>query len=191
MVQHKWQAAKSSLSHRAQVSRPISAPSGRQRTVTVAPPERHFSRIGFFRSSIRFLHPDRFALVRRFAPPSSPISHSLSVHLTPLATIARRAFDPGLSFRCICHLFVHCVACRPIIKCGKSGCTGSCPLSVVENGYSAGKKPATCRTCGKTFPRPNFTLSDFVHAKNQIPLPPCLGNQALSLGVIHHASNWK
>ena len=39
--------------------------------------------------------------------------------------------------------------------CGTSGCTGSCPLSVVENGYNAGKKPATCRTCGKLFPRPN------------------------------------
>ena len=57
------------------------------------------------------------------------------------------------------------VACRPIIKCGKSGCAGSCPLSVVEYGFSAGKKPATCRTCGKTFPRPNVTLSDFLPAK--------------------------
>ena len=53
------------------------------------------------------------------------------------------------------------VACRPIIKCGKSGCTGSCPLSVVEYGYKAGRKPATCRACGKTFPRPNVTLADF------------------------------
>ena len=59
------------------------------------------------------------------------------------------------------------VACRPIIKCGKSGCTGSCPLSVVGYGYTAGKKPATCRTCGKTFPRPNVTLSDFLPAKNE------------------------
>ena len=50
--------------------------------------------------------------------------------------------------------------CRLIIKCGKPGCTGSCPLSVVECGYTVGKKPATCRTCGKTFPRPNVTLSD-------------------------------
>ena len=31
------------------------------------------------------------------------------------------------------------------------------PLSVVENGYKAGEKPATCRTCGKTFPRPNIS----------------------------------
>ena len=86
---------------------------------------------------------------------------------------------PGLSFRCICHLgnsittlssqvFVCCVhrmapvACLPIIKCEKSGCTGSCPLSVVDYGYKTGKKPATCRTCGKTFPRPNVTLADFL-----------------------------
>ena len=49
------------------------------------------------------------------------------------------------------------VAGRPIIKCGISGCNGSCSLSVVENGYKSGMKPATCRTCGKTFPRPNIS----------------------------------
>ena len=59
------------------------------------------------------------------------------------------------------------VACCPIIKCGKSGCTGSCPLSAVEYGYTAGKKPATRRTCGKTFPRPNVTLSDLLPAKSE------------------------
>ena len=59
------------------------------------------------------------------------------------------------------------VACRPIIKCGKSGCTGSCRLSVVEYGYTAGKKPATCKTCGRTLPRPNVTLSDFLPAKSE------------------------
>ena len=42
------------------------------------------------------------------------------------------------------------VACRSVIKCGKSGCAGSCPLSVEESEYTDGKKPATCRTCGKT-----------------------------------------
>ena len=47
----------------------------------------------------------------------------------------------------------------------KAGCTGSCPLSVGEYGYKAGKKPATCRTCGKTFPRPNVTLSNFLLAR--------------------------
>ena len=50
------------------------------------------------------------------------------------------------------------VAGRPIIKCGTlAGCTGSCSLSVVKSGYNAGKKPATCRTCGKIFPRPNIS----------------------------------
>ena len=28
---------------------------------------------------------------------------------------------------------------------------------MVEYGYEAGKKPATCRTCGKIFPRPNIS----------------------------------
>ena len=49
------------------------------------------------------------------------------------------------------------VANRPIIKCSISGCSGSFPLFMVENGYKAGKKPATCRTCGKIFPRPNIS----------------------------------
>ena len=57
------------------------------------------------------------------------------------------------------------VAFRPIILCRKTGCTGSCPLSVVEYGYTAGKKPATGRICGKTFPRPHVTLSDFPPAR--------------------------
>ena len=30
----------------------------------------------------------------------------------------------------------------------------------MENGYEAGKKPATCKTCGKIFPSPNVTLSN-------------------------------
>ena len=42
------------------------------------------------------------------------------------------------------------VACRPIIKCGTTGCTGSCPTSVVGHGYTAGKEPDTCEICGKT-----------------------------------------
>ena len=47
------------------------------------------------------------------------------------------------------------VAGRPIIMCGTFGCSGSCSLSAVENGYEAGK-PATCQTCGRTFlPCPN------------------------------------
>ena len=97
------------------------------------------------------------------------------------------------------------VACRPIIKCGKSGCTRSCPLSVVEYGYKAGRKPATCRACGKTFPRPNVTLSDFFPVKSdkkeiivgtsllsrldaaETPHLPCLDGQVLFPGVTHRA----
>ena len=52
------------------------------------------------------------------------------------------------------------VGCRPITKCGTTGCIGSSPLSVVEYGYAAGNKPATCEICGKTFPRSDVTLSD-------------------------------
>ena len=85
----------------------------------------------------------------------------------------------GLSFRCICHLG------NPIKTRFESGfcllCTshGSCCLSpyhqvweiwlcrsVVEYCYKAGRKPATCRACGKTFPRPNVTLSDFFTVKS-------------------------
>ena len=58
-------------------------------------------------------------------------------------------------------------ACRPVIKCGTFGCTGTCPLSVVECGYQPGKKPASCRTCGTTFPRPDVTLSDFLPGKRK------------------------
>ena len=85
---------------------------------------------------------------------------------------------PGLSFRCICHLgnsirtrfevrFLFAVLIAwPLLLVALSSSVGnlvvleSCPLPVVENGYTAGRKPATCRTCGKTFPRPNVTLSD-------------------------------
>ena len=43
----------------------------------------------------------------------------------------------GSEEECVQRDVVHRMApvdCRPIIKCGNSGCTGSCPLSVVENG---------------------------------------------------------
>ena len=42
------------------------------------------------------------------------------------------------------------VACRPTIKCGTTGCTGSCPISVVGHRFSAGKKPAACGFCVKS-----------------------------------------
>ena len=51
--------------------------------------------------------------------------------------------------------------------CGTTGCAGSCPLSVVEYGYTAGKKPATCQICWKTFPRSNVTLSDLSPAESE------------------------
>ena len=78
----------------------------------------------------------------------------------------KRRIVSSQDFLCCVHRMAP-IACRPVIKCGKSGCTGSCPLSVVEYGYTAGKKPATCRTCGITFPRPNVTLSDFLPAKSE------------------------
>ena len=34
-------------------------------------------------------------------------------------------------------------------------------------GYTAGMKPVTCGICGKTFPRPNVTLSDILLAKSE------------------------
>ena len=73
---------------------------------------------------------------------------------------------PSQVFVCCVHRMAP-IACRPTIKCGKTGCTGSFPPSVVECGYTAGQKPATCRTCGKTFPRPNVTLSDFPPAEEK------------------------
>ena len=40
---------------------------------------------------------------------------------------------------------------RPIVMCGTLGCSGFFSLSAVEYEYEAGKKPATCQTCGKFF----------------------------------------
>ena len=61
------------------------------------------------------------------------------------------------------------VAGRPIIMCGFSGCSGSCSLSAVENGYEAGKKPATCQTCGRIFPRPNAAETPSRRSRNTSP----------------------
>ena len=83
--------------------------------------------------------------------------------------------SPGLSSRCICHLgnpsrlvssqvFVCCVhRMAPVAQ------TSSVERLVVlvEYGHTAGKNPATCRTGGKTFPRPNVTLSDFLPARGE------------------------
>ena len=91
---------------------------------------------------------------------SSPFGSSHLAQGNPIKT----RFESG--FVCCVHRMVP-VACLPIIKCGKSDCTGSRPLSVVEYGYTVGRKPATCRSCGKTSPRPNVTLSDFFPAKSE------------------------
>ena len=113
-------------------------------------------------------------------PPRVPWRIKQSVAI--LAQVGIQA--PGLSFPCICHLgnpiktrfeSGFCLLCSwPLLLVALSSSVGNlvvldiyCPLSVVEYGFTAGKKPATCRTCGKTFPRPNVTLSDFLPAKSE------------------------
>ena len=70
-------------------------------------------------------------------------------------------------------------------------------------GYTAVKKPAICRTCGKTFRATERHSLRLLARRDtgvatpltpclvavKTPLPPCLGSQAWSLGVIHLASN--
>ena len=51
---------------------------------------------------------------------------------------------------------------RPSVKCARRGCTGHCPLRVIEAGFKPGKKRAVCLECGQEFPKPNFTLEDFI-----------------------------
>ena len=53
------------------------------------------------------------------------------------------------------------VACRPIIKCRKSGCARACTPSEVVHGYQAGKETVTCKICVTTFPRYDVTQADF------------------------------
>ena len=88
-----------------------------------------------------------------------------------------------------------CRLCAPHSPWGVS--TAACPRSVVEHGYQAGKKPARCRNCGKTFPRPNVTLSPIscqskrrrerkVAVKR--PLFQCLVALAGFPGVTRHAN---
>ena len=101
------------------------------------------------------------------------------------------------------------VACHPFIKGGKSVCTGSCPLSVVEfMGIQLQRSQPRAGFLGKNS-RDRTSLSQTsylpkVRGKRETgvatplpscltavetPLPSCLGNQAWSLGVIHLASN--
>ena len=60
------------------------------------------------------------------------------------------------------------------------------------------KKPATCRTCGKIFSRPDVSLSDFLPARGEkkkrktavkMPLLPCLDVPAVFLGVIRRVNS--
>ena len=102
-----------------------------------------------------------------------------------VATLAQVGIQaPGLSFPCICHLgnpiktrfeSGFCLLCSSHGPCCLSPYHQVCEiwlywiLSALCGGiwYTAGKKPATCRTCGRTFPRPNVTLSDFLPAKSE------------------------
>ena len=84
----------------------------------------------------------------------------------PLPLPSRQPHQDSFRVRFLFAVYIAWHLLLVFIKCGKSGCTGSCPLSVVEYGYKAGRKQATCRTCGKTFPRPNVTLADFFPAKS-------------------------
>ena len=79
------------------------------------------------------------------------------------------------------------VAGHPIIMCGTSGCSGSCSLSAVENGYEAGKKPATCQTCGRIFPRPNGRNVSPVTSRSSRNTSPCLDGQVWFPGATHRA----
>ena len=51
---------------------------------------------------------------------------------------------------------------RPSVKCVRRGCSGTCPLRVIEAGFRPGKTRAVCFECGQEFAKPNFTLEDFV-----------------------------
>ena len=98
------------------------------------------------------------------------------------AILAQRGIQaPGLSFRSICHPIKSrfgpgfCLLCTSHGPCCLSPCHQVWEiwlywiLSALCGGIwvAAGKKSATCRTCGKTFPRPNVTLSDFLPAKSE------------------------
>ena len=53
-------------------------------------------------------------------------------------------------------------AFRPRVVCGRKGCSGSCPSSVVEAGFQPGKQRAQCWTCGQDYPRPNVSFGDYL-----------------------------
>ena len=70
------------------------------------------------------------------------------------------------------------VAGSPIIMCGTSGCSGSCSVSAVENGYEAGKKPATCQTCEKIFPCPNSRNASPVTSRRSRNTSPAMSRRS-------------
>ena len=70
------------------------------------------------------------------------------------------------------------VAGSPIIMCGKSGCIGSCPLSVVEYGYKAGRKPTTCQICGRIFPCPNSRNVSLVTSRRSRNTSPAISRRS-------------
>ena len=75
------------------------------------------------------------------------------------------------------------VAGCPIIKCGKPGCDGFSTLSEVECGCTAGKKPATCRTCGKISPSPDIfgmCSRNATPAMSQAVVGPCAPSEPVS-----------
>ena len=68
------------------------------------------------------------------------------------------------------------VACRPIIKCGNSGCTGSCPLSVVNMGTKLGRSQLHVGPVGR-FSRASL------ESRVETPLLPGLKSQVWRLGA--------
>ena len=88
------------------------------------------------------------------------------------------------------------VSRRPIIKCGTTGCTGSCPTSVVELGIHLGRSQLRSglvgkHSCGRTSLSQTSYLQKVTGKREtgvatprpplaavETPLPPCLGSQA-------------
>ena len=70
------------------------------------------------------------------------------------------------------------LAGRPIVKCGISGCAGSCPLSVVEMGTKLGRSQLHVGPVGRFF-RARTSLESRVEA----PLLPGLKSQVCRFGA--------
>ena len=70
-----------------------------------------------------------------------------------------------------------------VVHFGKFGVHWCVPASSGEKGYQAGKKPATCRSCGKTLLRANVTLSDFLPGRGY-------GNSQTVSPALSRRSSW-